>query len=69
MLRRLSPKQLAALYDQARDMGAAACITTEKDMVKLHRFARPLPVYTLQMEARLDEDFQDYLADRLSSLG
>ncbi|MHB8810070.1 MAG: tetraacyldisaccharide 4'-kinase [Desulfobulbaceae bacterium] len=60
-------EQLAALYDQAGRMGAAACITTEKDMVKLHRFARTLPVYALRLEARLQEDFLDFLAARLAS--
>lgn len=59
-------EQLAALFDQARDAGAAACITTEKDMVKLHGFVLSMPLYTLRMEARLGEDFQDFLAARLA---
>lgn len=60
-------EQLTVLYDQARSMGATACITTEKDMVKLHGFARPQPLYALRMEASLNEDFQDFLAERLAS--
>ena len=60
-------EQVAALYGQAGRMGAAACITTEKDMVKLHSFARDLPVYALRMEARLNEDFHVFLADKLAS--
>jgi tetraacyldisaccharide 4'-kinase len=60
--------QLAALFDQARQMGAAACVTTEKDMVKLQGLHWSMPVYSLRMEARLGEDFQDFLIGRLESL-
>jgi tetraacyldisaccharide 4'-kinase len=60
--------QLTTLFDQARQRGAAACVTTEKDMVKLRGFDWSMPVYTLRMEVRLGEDFQDFLTGRLASL-
>lgn len=59
--------QLAELFDQARQMGAVACITTEKDMVKLRGLDWSMPVHSLRMEARLGEDFQDFLTARLGS--
>lgn len=58
--------QLAALFAEARARGAAACITTEKDMVKLHGLARSMPLHALRMEARFGEDFQDFLTGRLA---
>lgn len=60
--------QLAALFDQARQRGAAACVTTEKDMVKLRGLDWSMPVHTLRMEARLGEDFQNFITGRLASL-
>jgi len=59
---------LAEIFDQARQKGAAACITTEKDMVKVRGLNWSMPVHSLQMEARLGEDFQDFLITRLKSL-
>jgi tetraacyldisaccharide 4'-kinase len=60
--------EIAAIFDQARRLGAAACVTTEKDMVKLQGFAWSMPIHTLRMEARLGEDFQDFLIGRLALL-
>lgn len=58
-------EELDALFAQARRAGAAGCITTEKDMVKLHGFVRSMPLFVLRMEARFGQDFKDFLAARL----
>ena len=64
---RYQEADLAALFAQARQAGATACITTEKDMVKLRTLPWSLPIHALRMEARLDEDFQQFIASRLKS--
>jgi len=60
-----SVEALADLMRKAEKAGAAACITTEKDMVKLKRFQPALPLYVLQMAAGFGTDFKEFIAHRI----
>ena len=62
-----SQEKIVRIVRQAEESGAEACVTTEKDMVKLRGFSWPVPVYVLRMEARLGEDFREFVMSRLSS--
>ena len=54
-----SEADASRLAAQAQAAGAAALVTTEKDLVKLGDIAAdlPLPLYALRMRVRLDADF------------
>lgn len=54
-------QHLADLLQKAEKAGAEACITTEKDMVKLQQYTLPLPVYVLQMRALFGSDFDEFV--------
>lgn len=56
---------LAEIVRQAEQEGAEACITTEKDMVKLRGIHVSMPIYVLRMEVRLGREFHEFIADRL----
>jgi tetraacyldisaccharide 4'-kinase len=64
---RYGRSNLAEILRQAKNAGAEACITTEKDMVKLKGLRPSMPIYALRMEARLDEDFHAFLTGLLRS--
>ena len=63
---RYGRSNLAEMLRQAEKAGAEACITTEKDMVKLKGIRPAMPIYALRMEARLGDDFHEFLAGRLA---
>lgn len=57
-----SENDLNDIFVQAKEQGADACITTEKDMVKLGRInTDALPVYALRMEVDFDNDFNEFV--------
>ena len=57
---------LKNIFQLARQQGANACITTEKDMVKLSAIGDTVfPLYALRMEVEFGNDFKEFL---LSSL-
>ena len=56
---------VADLFRQAATHGAAACITTEKDMVKLKGLQGAIPVFALRMEVEFGDDFLQYILSRL----
>ncbi len=60
-----TPGNLRQLFRQARQAGASACITTEKDMIKLKGSELSLPVYALRMRVGFAGDFDAFLVDRL----
>lgn len=62
---RYGKSNLAEILRQAKDTGAEACITTEKDMVKLKGIRPSMPIYALRMEARLGMDFLEFMAGKL----
>ena len=59
-------QDLLDLEQIAEQKGADALITTEKDMVKLKGVETERPLYAVQMEASLDDDFQNFLLARLA---
>jgi len=64
---RLSDQELQELFHIAGQQEAAACITTEKDFIKLSPFNdSPLPVYALRMEVEFSSDFNTFLIDRIN---
>lgn len=52
-----SPGDLRELGREAEKSGAAALVTTAKDLVKLRRLDCPWPLYILPVELRLPESF------------
>jgi len=56
---------VADLFRQATAHGAAACITTEKDMVKLKGLQVSIPIFALRMEVEFGDDFPEYILRRL----
>lgn len=61
-----SREDLENMAAEARQMGAEACITTEKDMIKLARYGElPIPIYGLQMEVILEKELTRFLLDTL----
>lgn len=65
---RYSGKDLESIITEARQSGATACITTEKDMIKLGGLGEiplPLPLYSLQMEVIMEENLSAFLLTRL----
>lgn len=60
-----SGEGLADLMRRAEQTGAAACITTEKDMVKLQGFNSTLPLYVLRMRAEFGSDFKEFIVERI----
>jgi len=60
-------KALRDIISQAQNHGADACITTEKDMVKLSALQdSPMSVYALRMEVEFDSDFNEFLLSRIA---
>jgi tetraacyldisaccharide 4'-kinase len=67
---RYSRADVAGLVDAARSAGAAAILTTEKDLVRLLPFRPiPLPVMWLPLAVRIEpaSAFRDWLAGRLAA--
>jgi len=64
---RLTPSLLKKINSKAESSGAKAIITTEKDLVKIHKKNFNLPVFSLQMEVQPDNDFEDYLTRQIIS--
>jgi tetraacyldisaccharide 4'-kinase len=62
---RYGKSNLGEILRQAKEAGAEACITTEKDMVKLKAIRPSMPIYALRMEARLGKDFHEFMTGRL----
>lgn len=58
---------LSEIVRQAKEEGAEACITTEKDMVKLIGIPVSMPIYALRMEVRLGVEFDAFIIDRLNA--
>ncbi|MCF6291568.1 MAG: tetraacyldisaccharide 4'-kinase [Desulfobacterales bacterium] len=59
---------LARLMTRAADQGARGLITTEKDLVKLKSLGpAPLPIYGLAISIRMEENFDQFLANRLTA--
>lgn len=61
-------RHIQQLCDKAQACGATALITTEKDMVKMHRLGAglPLPVYALRMRVELEETFAPSLLQAIA---
>jgi tetraacyldisaccharide 4'-kinase len=51
----------------AVDSGARALITTEKDIVKIHSWNSPLPLYVLTMSVMTDNSFSEFILKRLKN--
>jgi len=64
---RYGRSNLAEILRQAKSVGAEACVTTEKDMVKLKGLRPSMPIYALRMEARMNADFHAFLTNMLRS--
>jgi len=58
-------QDVAALVATALAQGAQALIATEKDFVKLRPFFGEFPILALTIELRMDQSFDQFLADRL----
>ena len=58
-------KDVSALVKTALAHGAQALITTEKDFVKLRPFWGEFPLLALTIELRIDQGFDQFIADRL----
>ena len=58
-------QDVAALVGVARENGAQALITTEKDFVKLRPFFGEFPILALTIELRMDQGFDLFMAGRL----
>ncbi len=56
---------VAALVTAAQTQGAKALISTEKDFVKLRPFFGEFPILALTIELRLDQGFDQFMAERL----
>jgi len=63
-----TPRILQQLQKEARDTGAQGMITTAKDMVKLKNCNFPLPFYSLQMQAHVDDGLQSFVMEKLAQL-
>ncbi|MDR3631787.1 MAG: tetraacyldisaccharide 4'-kinase [Desulfocapsaceae bacterium] len=65
-----SPDHINALFQTAEETGAEALITTEKDMVKLHKLhglTPAPPLFSLDMDVGMDPAFDEYLLARLAA--
>lgn len=62
-----SAQDLKDLAVWAKAKGAQCLITTEKDFVKIKAFCGDFPVLALKVELVLEDKFEFFLADRLSS--
>lgn len=54
------------LIHRAKKAGAAGLITTEKDMVKIKDHHFGLPIFSLVMETEMDDDFWEYINEKLA---
>lgn len=62
------PGDLTAICSEALAVDAEACITTEKDLVKIAGSTwRDLPVYALRMEVHFADNFDEFLVGCLDS--
>ncbi len=52
----------------AEASGARVLITTEKDMVKIHSWTSPLPLYSLTMSIKTDNTFSEFILERLKKV-
>lgn len=60
---------LKDIFQQAVRQGAGACITTEKDMIKLTAIKDgAVPLYALRMEVEFENDFKEFLLSRIGVL-
>ncbi len=63
-----SSAQLHKLAKGAKQAGASALVTTEKDMVKLVGVKLELPVFALRMEMVLPQEFTTFIRERLAAV-
>lgn len=61
-----TPSLIKKINHQAKQSGAAALITTEKDLVKLQSNSFQLPCFGLKMAVRPDNSFEEFLDKKLS---
>ncbi len=61
--------EVKKVIELAKGQGAAALITTEKDMVKLKEFNLDLPLYALCMEVPKSISFETYILKKLAAKG
>ncbi len=54
-------KDMDIIIKKAISCNAKACITTEKDMVKLQSFSPSYPVYSLAMKTTFSKKFEDFI--------
>lgn len=65
-----SAKDIRKLSEQAKEVGAQALITTEKDFVKLGpRFFFDIPILSLEIELLPEKAFELFLAEQISKIG
>ncbi len=62
-----TPSLLKKINMKADNSGAKAIITTEKDLVKIRKEDFKLPVFSLQMEVKPDEEFNNYLNKQVNA--
>ncbi|MDJ0624173.1 MAG: tetraacyldisaccharide 4'-kinase [Desulfocapsaceae bacterium] len=61
-----SQRFLSRLIEQAKQYGAEALITTEKDMVKIKAYAVDYPLYALAMKVEIDTSFENFLLTKIT---
>jgi tetraacyldisaccharide 4'-kinase len=61
------PNLISKIARLAEASGARALITTEKDIVKIHSWTSPLPLYALTMSAEADKSFSDFILKDLKN--
>ncbi len=59
-------KDMDILMEKAAAYDVTACITREKDMVKLRSFSFSYPVYALTMTTTFSNEFEDFIHDFLT---
>jgi len=56
---------ITQLFNQANKSGAAALLTTEKDMIKLDHVGFKLPLYAIVIQTTIEDSFWDFLETKL----
>ncbi len=63
-----TPRIIRQIQKEALKSGAQGLITTAKDMVKLKNFDFSLPLFSLQMQAHIDNELKSFILERLHTL-
>jgi tetraacyldisaccharide 4'-kinase len=61
-----TPALMKNIAARAKKSGAKGLITTEKDLIKIHKDSFQLPCFALKMAVQADQDFKVFLEEKMS---